>query len=68
MWRLVIFKRWVIVGLVVTMFFVPTGAVLAQGGMITHVIAPGENLYRIGLRYSELEDAELQHFDCAEKH
>ncbi len=44
-------KRLLMIGLVVVMILAPTSAVLAQGGTITHVVSPGENLYRISLRY-----------------
>ena len=49
--RLTGLKRLLMVGLVVVMLLAPTGAALAQGGTITHVVSPGENLYRISLRY-----------------
>ena len=44
-------KRWVMVGLVVALLLTPTSAVFAQGGTITHIVAPGENLYRVSVRY-----------------
>jgi LysM repeat protein len=49
--RLIGLKRLLMMGLVVVMLLAPTGAALAQGGTITHVVSPGENLYRISLRY-----------------
>src|SRR5512136_559085 len=47
---------WVTVGLMMAMLCAPAGAALAQGpsaqqAAMTHVVARGENLYRIGLRY-----------------
>ena len=44
-------KHLLMMGLVVVMILAPTSAALAQGGTITHVVSPGENLYRISLRY-----------------
>ncbi len=49
-------KRWVTIGLVLSMLWAPATLALADngaadGGMITHVVSPGENLYRISLRY-----------------
>ena len=39
--RLTGLKRLLMVGLVVVMLLAPTGAALAQGGTITHVVSPG---------------------------
>ena len=44
-------KRWVMAGLAIVLLLTPTSVVLAQGGTVTHMVAPGENLYRISLRY-----------------
>jgi lipoprotein-anchoring transpeptidase ErfK/SrfK len=38
-------------GLVVAVFLAPTSAALAQEGWITHVVAPGEDVFSIAARY-----------------
>ncbi len=47
--------RWMIIGLVVVALLAPAlpqvQPALAQGGSTTHVVQPGENLYRIALSY-----------------
>ena len=47
-------------GLVIVILLAPASAALAQGGMITHVVSPGENLYRISLRYGVSVQALMQ--------
>jgi LysM repeat protein len=44
-------QRLIVAGLILVMLVAPTSVALAQGGTITHVVSPGENLYRISLRY-----------------
>jgi len=58
--RLLDAKRFIAVGLVLVMLAVPTSAVLAQSGTVTHVVSPGENLYRISLRYGVSIQALMQ--------
>ena len=43
--------RLMMIGLVMVMLLAPPSTALAQGGTVTHVVSPGENLYRISLRY-----------------
>ena len=43
--------QWLAMGLAVTMFLAPTSAALAQEGWITHVVAPGEDLFSIAAQY-----------------
>ncbi len=43
--------QWLAMGLAVTMLLAPTSAALAQEGWITHVVAPGEDLFSIAARY-----------------
>jgi LysM repeat protein len=47
--------RWIITGLVLALLLAPlavhTTPALAQAGGTTHVVQPGENLFRIALRY-----------------
>ena len=52
--------RWMMIGLVMVMLLEPTGMALAQGGTVTHVVSPGENLYRISLRYGVSVQALMQ--------
>jgi LysM repeat protein len=44
-------RRFIVAGLILVMLIAPASAALAQGGTVTHVVSPGENLYRISLRY-----------------
>jgi len=43
--------QWLAMGLAVTMLLAPTSAALAQEGWITHVVAPGEDLFSIAAQY-----------------
>ncbi len=49
------FRSVVVIVLVLAMLLAPASAAFAddsaQGGIVTYVVSPGENLYRIGLRY-----------------
>ena len=58
--RLAGLKRLLMMGLVIVMLLAPTSAALAQGGTVAHVVSPGENLYRISLRYGVSVQALMQ--------
>jgi lipoprotein-anchoring transpeptidase ErfK/SrfK len=44
-------KRLVMVALMVVSFLAPTSAALAQSGTVSHVVAPGEDIFSIAARY-----------------
>jgi lipoprotein-anchoring transpeptidase ErfK/SrfK len=47
-------------GWVVVLVLAPTSTTFAQGGTVTHVVGPGDNLYRISLRYGVSVQAVMQ--------
>jgi len=47
-------------GLIVAVLLMPVSAVVAQGGAVTHVVAHGETLYRIGARYGVSVESLMQ--------
>src|SRR5512135_3142255 len=49
--------RFFVVGCVVLLVLASFAPIAAQGGGTQHVVAPGENLYRIALRYGVTVDA-----------
>ena len=53
-------KRFMMMGLVMVLLLAPADAALAQGGTVTHLVSPGENLYRISLRYGVSVQALMQ--------
>ena len=53
-------KCLMMMGLVMVLLLAPADAALAQGGTVTHLVSPGENLYRISLRYGVSVQALMQ--------